>query len=84
VAGWLERFFTASAEVRDVAEGRVVFEVHACALVRLVTVAGHPELAPLFCRGDETFFRLRGLGLTRPTRIAAGGASCRFVLTRGE
>lgn len=82
VAAWMGRFFTATSEVTEVSEQRVVFEVHACALVRLVSAAGHPELAPLFCKGDETFFRVRGIRLDRPTTLARGDTRCRFELTR--
>lgn len=82
VTGWMSRFFTATSEVTEVTDERVVFEVHACALVRLVAAAGHPELAPLFCKGDETFFRVRGIRLDRPTTLARGDTRCRFELTR--
>jgi predicted thioesterase len=82
VGAWMGRFFTATSEVTEVSERRVVFEVHACALVRLVSAVGHPELAPLFCKGDETFFRVRGIRLDRPTTLARGDTRCRFELTR--
>jgi hypothetical protein len=84
VRDWLDRFFTATSEVVEVSEARVVFHVHACALVRLVTAAGHPELAPLFCRGDLTFFGLRDIKLERPVTIARGDAHCRFELSRAQ
>ena len=52
VQGWLDRFFTATATLDRVTESKVEFTVTACALVRLSHAAGHPELAPAFCRGD--------------------------------
>jgi len=82
VRGWIDRFYTATAEIAEVTESQVVFHVTGCALVRLVHAAGHPELAPLFCKGDLAFFQQRGIRLTRPTTIAKGDALCRFELQR--
>jgi hypothetical protein len=81
VRGWLDRFATATAAVVEASPGRVVFDVHACALVRLCAAAGHPELAPLFCESDAAFFPHRGVRLDRPTTLATGGPRCRFILT---
>ena len=82
VKAWFGRFFTATGEVVETSEERVVFHVHGCALVRLAAAAGHPELGPLFCKGDLAFFANRQIRLTRPTRIATGQDHCRFELTR--
>lgn len=85
VHGWMKRFFTATAEVNEVTATQVRFTVHACALVRLATATGHPELAPAFCRGDARYFASLSppVHLDRPTTLAAGGESCPFTLTLG-
>ncbi len=82
VQAWMDRFFTAESHVTEVTADQVILHVTGCSLVRLVHAAGHPELGPLFCKGDLTFFQQRGIALTRPTRIAAGDAVCRFELKR--
>jgi hypothetical protein len=84
VRAWFGRFFTATGEVVETTDKRVVFHVHGCALVRLVAAAGHPELGPLFCKGDQAFFAHRQIRLTRPTRLAIGHDHCRFELTRDD
>jgi len=81
--GWLKRFFTSDAELVEVGPERVVFEVHRCALARLATATGHPELAPLFCRADAAFFARRQppIEMNRPTTLAQGDTCCRFELS---
>ncbi|MGM0578655.1 MAG: L-2-amino-thiazoline-4-carboxylic acid hydrolase [Myxococcota bacterium] len=83
VEAWTDRFFTATTRVDDVGPDRVSFTVTACALVRLSREAGHPELAPAFCRGDARFFASRTppVHLERPTTLAEGGECCPFHLT---
>jgi hypothetical protein len=85
VAGWLDRFFTATATVDEVGPDRVGFTVSACALVRLAHAAGHPELGPTFCTGDALFFATRTppVALQRAETLAEGGAGCPFRLTLG-
>ena len=77
---WLDRFFTAEAELTAVTNERVEFQVTGCALHRLAVGCGHPELAPLFCSADAAFFRARGIDLAVPSRIAEGDSRCHFVL----
>ena len=86
VQGWLDRFFTATAHMDEVAEDRVAFTVTACALVRLSHAAGHPELAPAFCQGDAQFFASRTppVHLERTTTLADGGSCCPFRLTLAQ
>jgi hypothetical protein len=83
VEGWMDRFFTATAHVDRVDDEGVAFTVTACALARLSRAAGHPELAPAFCRGDAEFFRTRNppVALERSQSIAEGADSCPFRLT---
>ncbi|HAN30028.1 MAG TPA: hypothetical protein DCQ06_00385 [Myxococcales bacterium] len=78
--GWLERFFTAEAQLTNLDDQRVEFEVSGCALNRLSIASGHPELAPLFCRADAAFFRTRGVQLNVPERLATGDKRCHFIL----
>ncbi len=78
----LARFFTATARVVSAGPDHLAFTVTACALHRLVTALGHPELAPLFCAADGRFFGALGLTLERPTTLASGGASCPFTVRR--
>lgn len=82
----LARFPNVTARL-DRADAREVrFTVTRCRLVQLVHDAGHPELAPLFCRGDARWFGevQPGVRLERPTTIAGGGSACLFVLHREE
>ena len=83
VQGWIDRFFTATAQLGLVTDARVEFTVTACALVRLSRGAGHPELAPAFCRGDASYFASLSppIRLERKTTIAEGGHHCPFVLS---
>ncbi len=81
VSGWLARFFTATTELeRAMPAGEAAFIVTRCELVRLVSAAGHPELAPAFCASDDAYFRARTppVVLERPATIARGDAVCRF------
>ena len=80
--GWLDRFFTATASLDHVTDDEVGFTVSACALARLCREAGHPELAPAFCRGDALFFAAQTppIELARETTLAQGGSCCPFRL----
>ncbi len=73
-----------NAEVRwDEVSGEAVrFTVTSCRFVRLCHEVGAPELAPLFCKGDATFFGgvQKGVELVRPSTLASGGAHCDFNL----
>jgi len=83
VEGWLASFFTATATLDEVRADRVGFTVNACALARLCAEAGHPELAPEFCKGDALFFAAQDppVELERPHTLADGAHSCPFRLT---
>ena len=83
VQGWIDRFFTATAQLNEVTDTKVEFTVTACALVRLSHAAGHPELAPAFCRGDAAYFASLSppIKLERVTTLAEGGERCPFVLS---
>ena len=83
VQGWIASFFTATARLDEIHDDRVSFTVTACALARLCSEAGHPELAPAFCRGDALFFAAQSppVELERPHTLAEGGNDCPFRLT---
>jgi hypothetical protein len=82
VQGWIASFFTATARIDDVRDDHVSFTVTACALARLCAEAGHPELAPAFCRGDALFFAAQDppVELERPHTLAEGAHDCPFRL----
>jgi hypothetical protein len=76
------KFPNAELEWVEISGEQVRFEVKACRLVALVGHAGHPELAPLFCKGDERFFGevQENAELIRPTTLAGGDDRCRFTI----
>jgi len=80
------RFPNATLTFDEIGPERVRFTVHRCRLVELVHHAGHPELAPLFCRGDARYFGevQPGVRLTRPGTLAQGDPSCPFTLAWEE
>lgn len=71
----------AAAEWRP-RDGGGSLEVRACRRVELVREAGHPELAPLFCRADARFLTAAAphLVVQREAAIADGAAACTLVL----
>ena len=83
VRGWISSFFTATAHIDQVSSSQVSFTVTACALARLCREAGHPELAPAFCRGDALFFASQTppIHLERAQTIAEDAPDCPFVLS---
>ena len=83
VRGWLARFFTAETTLDEVSADSVRFTVTRCQLARLAEAAGHPELAPLFCRGDADFFATRTppVSMRRVQTLAEGGDACPFELS---
>ena len=58
----------------------VRFTISRCRLAELARQTGHPELAPLFCKGDARFFGEieKDVTLTRPPTIADGASHCHF------
>ena len=60
----------------------VQFTVSRCHFVELCHRLRLPELAPLFCAVDESYFGQvqENVRLTRPTTLAKGGPNCRFQL----
>jgi hypothetical protein len=83
VADRLARFPNVDARIDEITPERVAFTVTRCRLVELARLAGHPELAPLFCAADARYFGevQRGVRLDRPSTIASGRPTCAFVLT---
>jgi predicted ArsR family transcriptional regulator len=84
VSAAIGRFPNVTARIDEAAADRVAFTVTACRLVALARHAGHPELAPLFCRADARWFGevQPGVRLERPTTIAGGDAVCGFRIVR--
>lgn len=82
---WLDgvsaKFPNATLTWDEVSPDRVKFTVSACRLHTLALYAGHPELAPVFCKGDGAFFSGEGVSLKRPGTLAEGAESCPFTLT---
>jgi len=78
----LVRFPNVEADLVAAEPDRVAFRVTRCRLVELVREAGHPELAPLFCTADATFFGQSrpGVTLERPGTLAGGASDCHFIL----
>jgi hypothetical protein len=77
----LARFPNLTADIDFAEPDRVGFTVTACAFARLTREAGHPELAPLFCRIDALYFKSRGFAFERQTTLASGGPGCPFRLS---
>lgn len=82
----LDRFPNLTATLEQADPTAVRFTVHRCRLVELVREVGHPELAPVFCAADATFFGTSrpGLRLERPATLAAGDPHCRFHILPQE
>lgn len=61
---------------------QVRFSVLDCRFVSLCAEVGHPELAPIFCKGDARFFGNvePEVELIRSQTLAAGGTHCPFVI----
>jgi len=80
----LARFPNVQATVDRADHDHVAFTVTRCRLIELVHQAGHPDLGPLFCAADARYFGEvePGVTLDRPTTIAGGHPTCRFILTR--
>lgn len=78
----MARFPNADVRFEHIGADEVRFTVTACRFVRLCHAAGCPELAPLFCAGDATFFGgvEPDVVLLRETTLAVGGDRCPFVL----
>lgn len=82
---WLEqvsgKFPNATMTWDEISADRVKFTIRSCRLHTLAVQSGHPELAPLFCKGDGAFFSGEGVSLERPGTLANGADSCPFTLT---
>ena len=78
----LDRFPNALFRIETVDESRVSFTVTDCRFVRLCRQLGVPEMAPLFCAGDASYFGgvQPGVKLIRPQTIANGADTCPFIL----
>lgn len=76
------RFPNAVPHFEAVGPEEVRFRIRACRFVTLSHEAGHPELAPVFCRGDRRYFGSvePGVELIRPHTLADGGPDCPFTI----
>ena len=86
VAERMDRFPNATVTWDSISENHVSFRVTDCRFVRLCHQTGHPDLAPIFCAGDATYFGSvePGVTLERPATIAEGAAECPFTLRFSE
>ncbi len=77
-----DRFPNATVTWARTGPEQVHFRVTACRFVSLCHALGEPDLAPLFCAGDATFFGTvePDVQLTRPHTLAEGGPDCPFTL----
>jgi len=86
-AGWVtniaNQFFNASIQWHDISEDSISFTVTSCRFPELCSEVGVPELAPLFCEGDQHFFNQpeHFVQLQRPHTIAEGARNCPFTLS---
>lgn len=80
------RFFNATVQMDGVSADEVRFTVTACRFPSLCEEAGVPELAPVFCRGDEVYFgeTQPDVALDRGRTLAEGGDACVFRLSWTE
>ncbi len=78
----MSRFPNADARIDFVEPERVGFTVTSCRFVRLCREVGLPELAPIFCAGDASYFGgiEPNVQLIRPETLASGGTRCPFEL----
>jgi len=76
----LGRFFNAHGQVR-VEGSTVAIDVHECHFVRLLHRIGEPDLAPLMCEADLSFFdgKRRAVRVERTQTLAQGASCCDFV-----
>jgi hypothetical protein len=79
------QFFNATIRWDLITPDEVRFTVERCRFPRLCEAAGTPELAPVFCKGDATFFgeTVPHVTMERAQTIAEGGDCCPFVLKLG-
>ncbi|AXB42432.1 L-2-amino-thiazoline-4-carboxylic acid hydrolase [Amycolatopsis albispora] len=66
---------------------RYLVDVHRCFYVRVLEIAGVPELGTVFCEFDAAWISAidrdrHGVDFERPTTIARGGATCPFHFRR--
>jgi hypothetical protein len=77
------QFFNATMEWKTISAQEVSFTVTRCTFPELCRETHVPELAPLFCAGDQEFFgeSQKLVQLHRASTIAAGAPSCPFTLS---
>ena len=78
----LDKFPNTLVQIDEVRSNRVRFQVEKCRFVRLCSAVGVPELMPVFCAVDASYFGQvqPGVELIRPTTLAKGDSTCDFTL----
>jgi len=76
-------FVNAEYIIRSFSSDTAAVDITRCRFVELSQKLGLPELAPLFCRGDEIVFNAEGspVHLTRKGTLASGASRCDFRFT---
>ncbi len=76
------RFPNTIYQIQDAGSSSVRFTVSACRFVRLCSLVGVPELTPVFCAVDASYFSEvePSVELIRPSTIAGGDDCCDFTL----
>ncbi|GAA1345164.1 L-2-amino-thiazoline-4-carboxylic acid hydrolase [Saccharothrix algeriensis] len=83
-----ENYFGADFSFSRVEDrSQYLVDVHRCFYVRVLDVAGVPELGTVFCEFDTAWISAidrerHGVDFRRPTTIARGGATCPFHFRR--
>lgn len=75
-----QRFFNAKAELKLDSQDNFHFTVNVCYFARYAQLLNVPELAPLFCAADKTYFQTHqpDVRLIRTVTLAADDQPCDF------
>ena len=78
----VDRFPNTVYQIEEAGTEKVRFTVSMCRFVRLCKLAGVPELTPVFCAVDASYFSEvePSVELSRPTTLAQGDTCCDFTL----
>lgn len=80
VLGIADRFFNADVADVELTEDSFRYRIGRCRFPELMKAVGHPELAPLFCEGDQVFFDRHqpDIAFTRPVTLSRDNEPCDF------
>ena len=75
-----DRFFNADTDKIELTDDAFRYKICRCRFPELMDAVGHPELAPLFCRGDQVFFdeHQPHVEFFRPVTLAQDRQPCDF------